>query len=46
MTGRLRFGAFMGPFHARRENPTLALHRDLELVTLLDRLGYDECWFG
>ncbi len=46
MGKRMRFGAFMGPFHARRDNPTLALHRDLELVTLLDRLGYDECWFG
>jgi limonene 1,2-monooxygenase len=46
MGKRMRFGAFMGPFHARRDNPTLALHRDLELVSLLDRLGYDECWFG
>lgn len=46
MVDRLRFGAFMGPFHARRDNPTLALHRDLELVTLLDRLGFDECWVG
>ena len=39
MGKRMRFGAFMGPFHARRDNPTLALHRDLELVSLLDRLG-------
>jgi len=46
MGKRMRFGAFMGPFHARRDNPTLSLHRDLELVSLLDRLGYDECWFG
>ena len=46
MNKRMKFGAFMGPFHARRDNPTLALHRDLELVGLLDRLGYDECWFG
>jgi limonene 1,2-monooxygenase len=27
-------------------NPTLALHRDLELVEWLDHLGYDEAWIG
>lgn len=44
---RMRFGTFMGPFHAHRgQNPTLALHRDLELVQHLDTLGYDEAWFG
>ena len=46
MGERLRFGAFIGPFHARRDNPSLALHRDLKLVSLLDELGFDECWIG
>ena len=43
---RLSFGAFMGPFHPPSENPTLALHRDLELIQWLDELGYDEAWVG
>jgi len=30
---RMSFGAFMGPFHPVGENPTLALERDLELVS-------------
>jgi limonene 1,2-monooxygenase len=43
----MRFGAFLGPFHAERnQNPTLALARDVEMAQLLDRLGYDEIWFG
>lgn len=42
----LRFGIFMAPFHAAGENPTLALHRDLELIEWLDHLGYDEAWIG
>ena len=43
---RLRFGAFIAPFHPLDENPTLAIRRDLELVEWLDRLGYDEAWIG
>lgn len=43
---RLRFGIFMAPFHRTEENPTLSFERDLELVEHLDRLGYDEAWFG
>ena len=43
---RLRFGAFFAPYHEPRENPTLALQRDLELIELLDRLGFDEAWVG
>lgn len=43
---RMRFGAFIAPYHPVRENPTLALERDFELVQLLDRLDYDEAWIG
>jgi limonene 1,2-monooxygenase len=46
MTGKLRFGAFIAPFHPLDENPTLAIQRDLELVELMDRLGYEEAWIG
>jgi limonene 1,2-monooxygenase len=44
--GRLRFGIFLAPFHPVGQNPTLALERDLELIEHLDRLGFDEAWFG
>jgi limonene 1,2-monooxygenase len=43
---KLRFGAFIAPFHPVDENPTLAIERDFELVQLMDRLGYDEAWIG
>ncbi len=47
MLGRkLRFGAFIAPFHPNDENPTLAIERDLELVQWMDALGYDEAWIG
>jgi limonene 1,2-monooxygenase len=42
----LRFGIFLPPMHKVGLNPHLALHRDLELVEHLDRLGYDEAWIG
>ena len=32
--------------HKTGINPTLLLHRDLELVEWLDKLGYDEAWIG
>jgi len=43
---KLRFGAFMAPFHPVDENPTLALERDLELIQHMDKLNYDEIWIG
>ena len=47
MTGiDLRYGVFMAPFHQIRENPTLTLERDLELMQWLDRLGFHEAWVG
>jgi limonene 1,2-monooxygenase len=42
----LRFGLFLSPIHSPHENPTLALHRDVELISHLDSLGYDEAWIG
>ncbi len=42
----MRFGIFLAPFHRVGENPTLALTRDLELISWLDELGYDEAWVG
>ncbi|HUZ44042.1 MAG TPA: LLM class flavin-dependent oxidoreductase [Acidimicrobiales bacterium] len=42
----MRFGIFLAPFHPSGQNPTLALERDLELITRLDEFGYDEAWFG
>ncbi|MEG9861534.1 MAG: LLM class flavin-dependent oxidoreductase [Parvularculales bacterium] len=43
---KLRFGAFIAPFHALDENPTLAMERDMQLVEWMDTLGYDEAWIG
>ena len=42
----MKFGIFLAPFHRVGDNPTLALARDLELIELLDDLGYDEAWIG
>lgn len=43
---KMRFGAFLAPFHPLDENPTLAIERDIELVQHMDKLGYDEAWIG
>ena len=43
---RIRFGIFMPPMHPTNEDPTLAVHRDLELMEWLDELGYHEAWIG
>ena len=42
----LRNGIFLAPFHALDQDPTEALHRDLELIEALDRFGYEEAWVG
>lgn len=42
----MRFGLFLQPVHHTKEHPTVALERDLELVSHLDRLGYAEAWIG
>jgi limonene 1,2-monooxygenase len=44
--GRLRFGLFLGPFHSVGLNPTYAFERDLMLAEHLDRIDFDELWFG
>jgi limonene 1,2-monooxygenase len=43
---RLRFGSFLAPFHGVRDDPTLCLERDMQLVEHLDGLGFDEIWVG
>jgi limonene 1,2-monooxygenase len=43
---RLRFGIFLPPYHNPRHSHALAMERDLQLAEHLDRLGYDEIWFG
>ena len=45
-TRRMRFGIFLAPFHAAKENPDLAIERDFQLVEWLDELNYDEVWVG
>jgi limonene 1,2-monooxygenase len=45
-TPGLKFGAFISPIHSNRVNPTLALHRDVDLVVQLENLGFDEAWVG
>lgn len=45
-SSRIRTGIFLPPHHPNDEDPTLALHRDFELIEWLDRLGYDEAWIG
>ncbi|MEZ0362911.1 LLM class flavin-dependent oxidoreductase [Mycobacterium sp. pUA109] len=46
MSARLKFGVFITPFHPIGQSPTVALEYDLERVVALDRLGFDEAWFG
>src|ERR1700742_2532968 len=44
--GRLKFVAFLAPYHPIGEHPMLQFRRDLDLVEQLDALGYDEFWCG
>lgn len=44
---RMRFGMFLPPHHVPTNyNPTYALQRDTEIVQHIDRIGFDEAWFG
>jgi limonene 1,2-monooxygenase len=42
----MRHGVFMAPLHPVDEDAHALIHRDLELMEWLDRLGYDEAWIG
>src|ERR1043165_4540522 len=42
----VKTGVFLAPFHPVRENPLLALERDMDLLILLDKLNYHEAWIG
>ncbi len=42
----LRHGVFLAPLHAVGESPNLLMHRDLELMEWIDRLGFNEAWIG
>lgn len=45
--GRMQFGIFLPPHHVPTNyNPTYALQQDVELVRMLDDIGFDEAWFG
>ncbi|MCU1364512.1 MAG: Limonene 1,2-monooxygenase [Ilumatobacteraceae bacterium] len=44
--GPSRFGAFIAPYHDPAGNPARQIRRDLDLIELLDELGYDEAWVG
>ena len=46
MNRPLNFGVFITPFHPIGQSPTVALEYDMERVVALDRLGFDEAWFG
>jgi len=44
---RMRFGIFLPPHHVPvDQNPTYCLERDVQLTQILDRMGYDEAWYG
>ncbi len=42
----LAFGLFHGPHHATNLDPSYAFERDLSLIEMLDRLGFEEAWIG
>ncbi len=46
MTGRLKVGMFLAPFHALGESPTMSMARDMELIEWMDEIGYDACFVG
>lgn len=42
----MKFGAFLAPYHPLDADPALQLRRDIDLMTHLDHLGFDEAWMG
>ena len=44
---RKAFGIFMAPYHCPPgDNPTAAYERDLDVLRLVDKLGFEEAWIG
>ncbi|QQZ18420.1 MULTISPECIES: LLM class flavin-dependent oxidoreductase [Rhodococcus] len=41
-----KFGGFLPPFHRPGQDPADTFRRDLELISLLDDIGFDEAWVG
>jgi len=42
----MKFSIFMMPLHYPTENPSLAFHRDIELIHYAEELGFDEFFIG
>lgn len=42
----MKFSFFMMPLHHPSENPTLAFHRDIDLIPYVESLDYDEFCIG
>ena len=42
----MKFSLFLMPCHHPNENPSLAFHRDIELIQLGDKLGFDDAFIG
>lgn len=42
----MKFSFFMMPTHHPSENPTLAFHRDIDLILYVESLGYDSFHIG
>ena len=42
----IRFGAFLAPYHPLDADPAVQLRRDIDLMTHLDHLGFEEAWMG
>lgn len=42
----MKFSFFMMPLHHPGENPTLAFHRDIDLIPYVEGLGYDSFHIG
>jgi len=42
----MKFSFFMMPTHHPSENPTLAFHRDIDLIPYVESLGYDSFHIG
>lgn len=43
---RIKFGAFIAPFHKVGTNPTAAMRRDMHVVEYMDDYGFDEVFIG